>query len=104
MEQVKSMVRRIDSKRDRNEKGGVFRVLVSAHLGDGPKDCDCQACYDSGGKNHVYRARRVDDPEDFTEDLIVSPKQDLVGRFGAEKFRRLHPHEIPPNFEHSSEE
>ena len=67
----------------RNEKGGKFRVLVGAHIDQGPQGCDCDACTVSGGKNHVYK-----------EGDVVDSKLDLDERFNqgphSRKFERLH--------------
>jgi|SRR6185369_17241677 len=74
--------------RIRNEKGGKFRLITGAHLGDGPPGCVCDGCLESGGKNHVYQgATRT-----YSGDIIDS-KQDLARRFNqgphSIKFERL---------------
>lgn len=40
----------------RNERGGRFKLLIGVHFGQGPKDCACDACMTSDGKNHNYHA------------------------------------------------
>ncbi len=69
-------------KRAKNEKGGKFRLLVGAHLDQGPPGCHCEGCAGSGGKNHLY-----------TEGDVIESKQDLVARFNqgphSRKFERV---------------
>lgn len=91
-------------RRQAPEQGGMFRVLVGEHLGDGPAGCECDACLASGGKNHRYAAKRYNlktgaplDPGGYDNDLIES-KVDLELRFNAgpfsRKFERVHAHQL----------
>lgn len=93
---VRSMVGRIPKENRRNEKGGVFRILISSHYGQGPKSCTCEQCQ-IDPSNHKYHPpfneEEGADP-DYCNNIIISPKADLVARFGAEKFQRLHQSEI----------
>jgi hypothetical protein len=82
------------------EKGGQFRLLVGAHVGPGPKGCECDDCLKSKGANHVYNAKRYDgrnrplDPDGYDNDTIDSPDVDLVARFNTDfsvKFERVGP-------------
>lgn len=90
----------------RDEVGGKFRIVVGVHFGDGPPGCDCDACYNSDGKNHVYEARGATHkqiyPPEYTGDIIES-KQDLCARYNAGphavKFERVYepnPVQAPP--------
>lgn len=38
------------------EQGGTFQVLEGIHFDKGPEGCECDACLDSGGQQHVYEA------------------------------------------------
>lgn len=38
------------------EVGGTFQVLEGIHFDKGPEGCECNACLDSGGQQHVYEA------------------------------------------------
>lgn len=82
------------------ENGGKFRILIGNHLGDGPVGCDCSDCYNSEGKNHLYRARRLTslgpdmpaDPQGYSGDIIQT-EADLETRFNrgpnSRKFERI---------------
>jgi hypothetical protein len=83
----------------RNEQGGTFRVLVGAHLGDGPAGCDCDHCLRTEGRGHAYeafdayaaRCKREGRPalsrDQYRGDLVEC-KQDLTARFNAGDFSK----------------
>lgn len=62
------------------EMGGKFRVLIGAHLDDGPAGCECKGCADpmSPGKNHRYE-----------QGDIVESRGDLEKRFNAVNSRKF---------------
>ncbi len=82
------------------EQGGLFRIVVGLHFGQGPEGCECPNCEQTvdikgqpvRGTNHMYRARSPLDPPDYDGDLIQSDR-DLVKRHnrgaGSIKFERV---------------
>ena len=73
--------------RYRDERGGKFRVIVGGHLDKGPPGCDCDACFASDGKNHLYRQRDAKDPPNWAGDIIET-EADLEMRFNAGPYSR----------------
>ena len=71
----------------RNERGGKFRVLVGAHIDNGPPGCECDECSVSDGKNHLYRQRDAKDPPAWAGDIIETTA-DLEMRFNAGPYSR----------------
>ncbi len=89
------------------EQPGKFRILVGIHLGPGIPGCECDSCTRTGGKEHVYEAYDaavqrcrvakipIQSREEYSNDLIDSPRTDLEARFNAgpnsRKFERVIP-------------
>lgn len=88
---------RLDTKTVRTEIGGKFRVVMGSINYKGPKGCDCDNCYKSGGQDHYYCSYEVyyrkgikagykpDEmmsPEQYTNDIIHTEGLDLT----AERF------------------
>lgn len=91
-----TMAQRIRQDR-KNELGGVFRVLIGSHIGQGPEGCECDNCAygddATRAKNHRYRARQKSDQPEYDGDIVES-EVDLCARFnaggGSIKYERLH--------------
>jgi len=83
------------------EQGGIFRVLVGAHVDQGPPGCECEHCRRSKGHDHQYeaystylarmrqagQADQALEPKKYDNDLVES-RVDLERRFNVGEFSR----------------
>lgn len=84
-------------------RGGVYKLLIGIHFGDGPEGCECKGCAAGNRANHAFEAydtyaRRCKQEgtvpvseAKYTGDLIESAV-DLEKRFnsfGSKKFERV---------------